>query len=634
MVSLTSSSWADHCESPQAKHRFQAHVLAPLLSTMRADHGYAAAQWCAFYAQALPMGRMEGDLDAMFLCPPHRICEPDRMMSHPKRWEETWPTCACGVDEPLRSAAIEAQGVPANVSLHGWHAPVYAMSCGLCDTLRRRLGRSPFAGGPIPSQAEGGTRRIRGGAEAYGWAEGYWQRWVRWDLAPFGEWLADEVWPSQLGSQKALDELTGQMATHRLGFGESYHGFVRRIVELLGQLRPGADIAAWVFYACDHVGRYEGPAGGEDVSRQTCAYGAGMGFARLSRAAAAGLSSRLDWAVGECGRGRPREFGSEWRTWCEQGVYHAAFDGLEAAELRRMVEAGAASLRGSRGQLAVASSVCASAPDPTLCFGSAEAAGQAAGRMEVVRGGWCEGWVSAAEGPLPTFPPLAPRPPPPPPQPSPPSPPPHPPPPRPPPAPPAPPPPPTPPPSVPPPLPPHPPPSPPAPPPPPYPATFALSTASTGSIRDASLHLSAPREIHLVIPPPSLARAAVGRGSGGAGAAPTDGARQHGLSDAGSDASSALAGRISALGGVLSGPLGLPGGGVGAGSTESQRGGGQMETIAMLALAAAGLVCCACACALCKRRPRRRPTPKRAPSRRRQRMQRRVVPVVDDLEEG
>jgi len=95
---------------------------------------------------------MEGDLDEQFMCPPYRICEPDRMLSHPRRWEEQWPTCSCGIDEPLRSAADEAQGAPANVSLHGWHAPVYAMSCGLCDHMRARLGRAPYTGGPIPSQ--------------------------------------------------------------------------------------------------------------------------------------------------------------------------------------------------------------------------------------------------------------------------------------------------------------------------------------------------------------------------------------------------------------------------------------------------------------------------------------------------
>jgi len=31
--------------------------------------------------------------------------------------------------------------------------------------------------------------------------------------------------------------------------------------------------------------RYDGPAGGQGVNRQTCGYGAGMGFYRAARAA-------------------------------------------------------------------------------------------------------------------------------------------------------------------------------------------------------------------------------------------------------------------------------------------------------------------------------------------------------------
>ena len=135
IVSFTLPTWAEHCESPQTKARYQARILQHSLHSMRLEHGYAAAQWCAFYSQALPMGRMEGDLDELFLCPASRICEPDRMLAHPRRWEEQWPTCGCGVNKPLRSAANEAQGVPANVLLYGCtrpYTPWHAVSASTC----------------------------------------------------------------------------------------------------------------------------------------------------------------------------------------------------------------------------------------------------------------------------------------------------------------------------------------------------------------------------------------------------------------------------------------------------------------------------------------------------------------------
>jgi len=72
----------------------------------------------------------------------------------------------------------------------------------------------------LPSQAGGGNKRLRGAADAYGWTEGYWHHWVRWDMAPFGEWLADDLWPGQLGDQNSLEELIGTMATHSLSYGE------------------------------------------------------------------------------------------------------------------------------------------------------------------------------------------------------------------------------------------------------------------------------------------------------------------------------------------------------------------------------------------------------------------------------
>ena len=73
------------------------------------------------------------------------------------------------------------------------------MACGLCEHMRARLRRAPYTGGPIPSQAGGGTARLRGAADTHGWNEGYWHHWVRLDLAPFGEWLADDLWTNQPG---------------------------------------------------------------------------------------------------------------------------------------------------------------------------------------------------------------------------------------------------------------------------------------------------------------------------------------------------------------------------------------------------------------------------------------------------
>ena len=58
----------------------------------------------------------------------------------------------------------------------------------------------------------------------------------------------------------------------------------------------------------------------------------------------------------------------------------------QATELRAIIDAGAAAAtRDGHGWLSVAVSVCAGAPDQALCLGTQEAAGQAAGRLEVVR---------------------------------------------------------------------------------------------------------------------------------------------------------------------------------------------------------------------------------------------------------
>eukprot|EP00962_Isochrysis_galbana_P004301 scaffold1192_cov101-Isochrysis_galbana.AAC.1 len=155
------------------------------------------------------------------------------------------------------------------------------------------------------------------------------------------------------------------------------------------------------------------------------------------------------------------------------------------------------------------------------------------------------------------------------------------------------------------------------------------------SSRDAALHLSAPHAKSVKLPPPSHTPARAPSGAHLANAAPTDAANETGFSSVGRDAASALVARISALGGVLSGTFAPQGGGVArfvADVSDVARS-GQLEMVALVAsLATAWLVCCACACTFCKRR-RRRPTPSRGPSRRRQRLQRRIVPVVEDLEE-
>ena len=39
----------------------------------------------------------------------------------------------------------------------------------------------------------------RGVARHRRYKVGYWDTWVGWDMHPFGVWLADELWPMQLG---------------------------------------------------------------------------------------------------------------------------------------------------------------------------------------------------------------------------------------------------------------------------------------------------------------------------------------------------------------------------------------------------------------------------------------------------
>ena len=69
VVTNTTRTWAEHCESPTDKTVFQTSLLAPLLRPLREKHGYTAALWCAIYSGAWPMGWTDGDWYATFLCP-------------------------------------------------------------------------------------------------------------------------------------------------------------------------------------------------------------------------------------------------------------------------------------------------------------------------------------------------------------------------------------------------------------------------------------------------------------------------------------------------------------------------------------------------------------------------------------
>ena len=199
-VSRTSSIWADHCESPGDKTVFQARQMAPILGPLYRSQGYTAVLWCAIYTGGWPMGWTDGDWYADFLCPEangHRYCS--------------------GHDEVGYS---EAAGVPSGQG--GYDAPIYTMSCALCQRLNARFGKAPYnlRVPPIPSPGHA-AERYQGMAQT--WEQkldnrGYWDRWPGWDMHAFGLWYAEERWPVQLDDVQLAEEIL-RIAKFRLTNG-------------------------------------------------------------------------------------------------------------------------------------------------------------------------------------------------------------------------------------------------------------------------------------------------------------------------------------------------------------------------------------------------------------------------------
>ena len=101
---------------------------------------------------------------------------------------------------------------------------------------------------------------------------GYWDRWVGWDMHPFGAWLAGAVWPEQVDDPQLA---IGQIARYRTTNGEMLHSFMWQSMVLLRKHRPNMDPAEWAYKACGPVWRYDGPPGGEDVNRGVCGHSSG-----------------------------------------------------------------------------------------------------------------------------------------------------------------------------------------------------------------------------------------------------------------------------------------------------------------------------------------------------------------------
>ena len=261
----------------------------------------------------------------------------------------------------------------------------------------------------------------------------------------------------QLGD---VEPTLSRIAEYRITNGEILHGFVWQSLILLKKEQPWADPAEWVYRACGPVWKFDGPPGGEGVNRGVCGHAAGHGFYYYY--------GDLRDALPACRRangagGQPEEFGEFWRTTCEGGcaaavaatrhllhlrhhlrhlhrhlrhlhrVYHSAFNSLSADEFRDIIRRGDApsvwstppsGAYGAGGVLSITAALCkASAPGPCPVSLGAD---EAAGRLEIVRGGFCDWpWKSKLAGaqspppppsPLPPFPePPPPSPPPPPP---------------------------------------------------------------------------------------------------------------------------------------------------------------------------------------------------------------------------
>ena len=249
----------------------------------------------------------------------------------------------------------------------------------------------------------------------------------------------------QLGD---VEPTLSRIAEYRITNGEILHGFVWQSLILLKKEQPWADPAEWVYRACGPVWKFDGPPGGEGVNRGVCGHAAGHGFYYYY--------GDLRDALPACRRangagGQPEEFGEFWRTTCEGGcaaavaatrhllhlrhhlrhlhrhlrhlhrVYHSAFNSLSAAEFRDIIRRGDApsvwstppsGAYGAGGVLSITAALCkASAPGPCPVSLGAD---EAAGRLEIVRGGFCDWpWKSKLAGAQSPPPPPSPLPPPP-----------------------------------------------------------------------------------------------------------------------------------------------------------------------------------------------------------------------------
>eukprot|EP00966_Prymnesium_polylepis_P155920 3602761-Prymnesium_polylepis.1 len=132
-----------------------------------------------------------------------------------------WDLNVCG-QEPLGKNGDENHGVPTEWSgaaqnLHYLDEPGRrTMSCGLCGRLKQALGAPPFMIATDPavlSDPEFG------------------RNWYfsKWDMHPFGAWLANE----QRAQGWALDETVAKINQFRASNGEEMHGFAWQSTRLL-----------------------------------------------------------------------------------------------------------------------------------------------------------------------------------------------------------------------------------------------------------------------------------------------------------------------------------------------------------------------------------------------------------------
>ena len=177
-----SDAWADHCESVTAKVDFQRASSSSRCWPLYRKHGYAAALWCAIYTGGWPLGWTDGDWYSMYLCPEYRVCEGRRLVREHGQLDALValllvrggrPPLQCEqrvtrrrgdghafnfsrVPRRRRRAAAAAPPPPRHRpslaapsalrsrpprTQHGWHKPIFAMSCALVPTCTPRFGQ-------------------------------------------------------------------------------------------------------------------------------------------------------------------------------------------------------------------------------------------------------------------------------------------------------------------------------------------------------------------------------------------------------------------------------------------------------------------------------------------------------------